>query len=221
MDNNNKVYVKKSNIENADNGLFAKKKIKKNKKIVRFNGILYENKNTNNEIKSQRSNIHFEDGYTLVCPDDDLASFANDCIKIPDHIIILSEILPKKESFFEKHPNADVNASIFLEHDNHTAYLVAKKNINKNEEIFVHYGPYYWIIKCLELGLIGDVTNKIKYDPIWKYPSFIEYFKYFYSDLKMISYNEKKNEILLDFTDGKHILMNSPDINFKMKKIYI
>ena len=106
-----KVYVKKSNMNGIGKGLFASNKIKKGDFIVKFEGKLHR---PNANIESRRSNIYFNDGSILVCPEDDLASFANDCIYFPKKMRKMHETLESNEPFYKKHNKAKLNASIYL-----------------------------------------------------------------------------------------------------------
>lgn len=178
------MYVDKSTIPNAGLGLFASSIITKNSIIAEFTGKIYTN-NADINIYDTRSNIMFNDGYIMVCCDMDLASYANDAIIFPENRRCLMKALESHQPFYDLHQNCIINAAIILDNKLHKAYLTAKHDIHKNQEIFVHYGFSYWFHKEIttlgfnyesEIDLYGFPKN------IHEYPAFLSYMKTFYGD---------------------------------------
>lgn len=95
------MYEKESSVPNIGKGLFAKTNIKKGSIIVEFKGKLRK-PNEHSLIKDGRSNIYFEDDYVLECPENDLASYANDAINFTRKRRKLMETLRKKRTIIQK-----------------------------------------------------------------------------------------------------------------------
>jgi SET domain-containing protein len=182
-----KTYVSYSNIPNSGLGLFAKTTIKKGAKIAEFKGIL---KSPDQDVADKRSNILFNDGWMLSCPETDRASFANDCICVPLERRKLMESLKSTTTpFYEMHRKSNLNASISLDDGNHRAFLVSNKNIKKGDEIFVHYGFVFWFTRELENGFLqeDDIDEHGFPETFHQYPAFLNYLKLVFPDYTKIT----------------------------------
>lgn len=185
-----KVYSKNSNIPNSGKGLFAKKYIKKGETIVEYTGSL---KKLSAKTNSNRSLIYFEDGFILECPNDDLASFANDAINFNRQRRKLMAALKSNKPFYRIHTNARVNAELKTNVISHRAFLIAYENIEVGEEIFCHYGFDYWF--RTEIQFIGFLeedeieTNGFP-EKIFEYPAFNSYVKEFYPKTTHVEISE-------------------------------
>ena len=120
----------------------------------------------------------------MECPENDLASFANDAINFMRQRRHLMKLLKSNQPVLILNiPTPSVNAEIEIKNDSHRAFLIAACDIQANEEIFCHYGFNYWFYK--ELSKIGflqeDEIDKNGFpDRLFDYPSFIAYVKNFY-----------------------------------------
>jgi SET domain-containing protein len=200
-----KHIQKQSNIKNTGLGLFAKNAIKKGSWIAEFKGKLYPPEAT---IKNQRSNIYFNDEYILSCDENDLASFANDCINFVTKRRKLVEEMNKKKPFYEKHEGTVVNASIHLCEKNsmHKAYLVATQDIKKDEEIYVHYGFIYWFNQEMEKGFLPEkcVDENGFPEDLYGRPGFSAYIRTFYADsllYKIMKNTDDEFMCAIEFSD--------------------
>lgn len=181
------MFTKISTIKDGGNGLFTKDQIKKGAVIAEFRGELVAP-----NVKKQgnnRSIVYFNDGYRLYCDEDDLASFANDCVEFPTVRRKLMKTLRTCEPFYQKHEYANLNAEIILRESDgqHKAFLVAAMDIKRNEEIFCHYGFIYWFFKeATELGFLEEKEIDMKGFPenLHTYVAFDKYIKTFYPDVK-------------------------------------
>jgi|688.fasta_scaffold216779_5 hypothetical protein len=123
----NKVEVRLSKIEGAGLGLFAKTKIKKGDLISEFTGKLV--RNDDSEYWSQKEEflylIFWDENHKLdVEPSDCLAKYANDAVGL------------KKTKGLK-------NKSKIVWHDDRL-FLMATKDINREDEVYVSYGKQYW-----------------------------------------------------------------------------
>ncbi len=132
------TYVKQSTIPEYGKGLFARSTIKAGHVIAEFKGNL-QRKN----MKQLRSAIEFNDGLVLVCPNNDRASFANDAVFFPTTKRHLVDALQSEEPFYPIHPAAALNAQLAPDDEEHRAYLFARRDIKKDEEIFLSYGFWF------------------------------------------------------------------------------
>lgn len=137
MPNNvRRCIIKKSNLENAGMGLFAYEDIEAGQIIAVYGGKEYDDqqdyekernggKPIPKEIKEARhayflEGNHFVDGYRdfyLL----EQGRWAND-----------------------KHPDTKGNNAEYIPEEDGSFFVKATKNIRKNQEIFVDYGPKYW-----------------------------------------------------------------------------
>lgn len=120
------LYLKKSQLPNAGQGLFTKKAIKKGENIIEYKGRIQTWKEA---VKENRDNpyLFYINSKTVINPIKSkklLAHFANDAngtVKIKG-----------------LKNNAD------YELEGSRCFIVATRNIKKGEEIFVDYGKAYW-----------------------------------------------------------------------------
>jgi SET domain-containing protein len=209
------VYSKESNIPNVGKGLFAARDIEKDECIVEYLGDLLQ---PDQEPRSQRSNVYFNDGTILCCHDDDLASYANDCIKVPTEARKLLASLRKYKPFYEKHPNTQVNAEIHLEEEQHKAFIYSRTLIKKDEEIFCHYGfPYWFNHEAINVGfeLEKEIERNGFPDDLFRYAGFHAYIKEFYPQSKEIDVTEVERGfvIAIKFENDKGIILQMPRLS--------
>lgn len=207
-----KVYEGLSIIPNVGKGLFAARDIAKDEVVAEYLGELLP---PDQNPKNERSNLYFKDGYTLCCYDNDLASYANDCIEAPKETRKLFSSLRKYEPFYKKYPKASINAEIHIEEDSHRAFLYARENIKKDEEIFCHYGFSYWFnYEALNFGfeMEKEIQRNGFPDDLFKYVAFHSYVKEFYPQSKTVESTETENGfvVAIKFEDDKGMILNMP-----------
>ena len=164
VDSLSKVYVKKSSIINAGNGVFARKKIYKNEFVCFYDGrdIPSSDVQTDQEalklcdyIAAHPAGIpKIRVGYTLVQTPNGVGQLINDCL--------MFTILPEDKNqqslatLSSKRINSKIatyvaqssdRASVSYERDRPAFHLYATRDIDEDEEIFLHYGIDYWISK--------------------------------------------------------------------------
>lgn len=210
-----KVHSKNSEISGLGKGLFALQDIEKDEVIVEYLGDLLS---PGNEPKNPRSNLYFKDGTILCCFDDDLASYANDCVKVPSEPRKLLLSLRKYKPFYEKHSSANLNAEIHLDEENHKAFLYARQNIKKDEEIFCHYGfPYWFNYEIINIGfnVEKEIKNKGLPDNLFKYSAFHAYVKEFYPQSNSVEVSESSFGfvVAIKFENNKGLVLNMPRIS--------
>ena len=214
MKRQDKAYVKESTVPGIGKGLFAIKDIKKDSIIAEFKGRL---RKPGDVIKSTRSNIYFEDEYILECPDNDLASYANDAINFPKERRQLLKTLNKAEPLYKKHPTARVNAGIKINNNLHRVFLVADEDIAVNEEIFCHYGFKYWFAQEItKLGFMeeDEIEQNGFPEKIFDYPAFHAYIKEFYpktTGIMAIPFRDFY-DVVVQFEGGERVTM--PMVNY-------
>ena len=202
-----KVHVGESNIKGIGKGLFAIERISKGDMIVEFTGKVLKPKET---PTNGRSNIFFNDGSVLQCDSNDLASYANDIVIFPTKSRNLLSNLLKKKPFYPKHKNIKINAIIANDEDNHRAYLVAKCDISKHDEIYVHYGFMHWIkMEYYDLGFLDEQKLSLDRIPIYlyQYDAFFAYVKVFYpryASHEIVPFNKKYDKVILYSEDGEY-----------------
>lgn len=206
--NSARVYSKESTMPNIGKGLFAKIDIKKGSIICEYIGRL---KNMS-EVVNRRSTVFFNDNMALECPPNDLASFANDCIKFPDQHRKLMECLKSNEPFYKKHDKSVINANIKINDEHHRAFLEAECNIKAGDEIFCHYGFLYWFGKeTNEFGfMIEDEIVKNGFpEKIFEYDGFKSYVKEFYNseNITLIKYSDKVTDVIINTQDNQFVLL--------------
>jgi len=210
-----KVYEAESIIPNIGKGLFAARDIAKDEVIAEYLGELLQ---PDQELRSERSNIYFKDGTVLCCHDNDLASFANDCINSPTQPRKLIGSLRKHKPFYERYNKADLNAEIHLEESQHKAFLYAREDIKKDQEIFCHYGFSYWFnYEATNIGfeLEKEIERNGFPDDLFKYAGFHAYLKDFYPQSKGMEYKENENGfiIMVKFEGDKGLLLQMPRLS--------
>jgi uncharacterized protein len=198
-----KIYVSESTIPNIGKGLFAKTPIKKNSIIVEFKGKLI--KPTDN-VTSNRSLIRFSDGSFLECGPSDLASFTNDPIQFPTARRKLYEALEKEDSFYCMNNSSTNNSYIKLNEKLHRAFLVALDDIDKDAEIFCHYGFAYWFMKEFTNGfLYEDRLDKGIFPKLYDYPAFKLYVNTFYptfTEFKVAEYDSGETDVIICYAES-------------------
>ena len=119
------LYIQQSQITNAGKGLFTSIDIEKGEIISKFKGEVL------NYFEAKRRKESGDDDYFMNLPSgevldckrtDCFAKFANDAEGIP----------------------STFNNNSIITMDDEDVVLVAKRNINSGEEIFVGYGKRYW-----------------------------------------------------------------------------
>lgn len=178
--NNAKTYIETSIIANAGKGLYARVKINKGSIIEEYKGRL---RRPDERPTSNRSNIYFNDEHYLECYDNDLASYANDPVELPQRRRKLIESLNSDKPFYSKHPKAVINAEIKINDKLHRAFLMATEDIEPDEEIFSHYGFTYWFKK--EITTMGfeqeaEIEENGFPERLFEYPAFLQYVKLMY-----------------------------------------
>lgn len=119
-----KVEVKKSEIENAGDGLFAKEFIEKGSYILPYDGV-YMSNNTLEKIYG-----------------DNLAPFT---LQVSDDIYIDGKgFLAAKANDYRGSKRSSPNAELASADDNLVAWIEAVEDINPGEEILIDYGEDYW-----------------------------------------------------------------------------
>ena len=214
-----KVYAAESNIPGIGNGLFAAKKILKGDIIAEFKGKLLDPGSTPTD---PRSNILFSDGCILQCTDGDLASYANDLIVFPTKKRSLLGSLIKKRPFYNKHPDTHINAIIVNKTNEHRSFLKAIKNIQPGDEIYVHYGFMYWIMKeYCDIGFLDEVQLSKAAISVYpfQYDAFFEYVKVFYpkyASHEIVKIDEEYHNVILYADDDSYynaIMVGVMEIN--------
>jgi len=221
-----KVYEGQSIIPNIGKGLFAARDIDRDDIIVEYLGELLK---ADQKPRNDRSNVYFNDGTILCCHDNDLASFANDCINAPTIPRKLMSSLKKYKPFYEIYPGANLNAEIHLEEKGHRAFLYARQDIKKDEEIFCHYGFAYWFnYEAINIGFESEkeIEKKGFPDDLFKYAAFHAYVKDFYPNSKGFEYRESPEGfvIIVKFENDKILVLNMPKLSqcfSKYEKKYI
>ena len=218
-----KVYVKDSTIPNAGKGLFASKNIKKGQVVVYFHGKLIKN-NNNNKISMDSNNIHFNDDTILQCSTDDIASNVKDPIEFIQTPRKLMESLTIEKTLYKCYPNTKINTQLKLIDKLHKAYLIATRDINKDDEIFCHHGFNYWFIKELENGFKEEKVIEENGFPenITEYPAFKLYLKEFYPDhIHFITHELESKQghlVKLYFENDNSLTMLIPNFKSKVKE---
>lgn len=126
--NNNRLFVAKSNINNAGNGLFTLKKLKKNEIIT------------------------FVDGYFTDRPNIFDMNLHSHCITINRYVIIDGFRRNKYNIGYGSFINDIRNQSLYnvkfekITLNNLHTYIFIKaiKDIDENEELYLNYGNGYW-----------------------------------------------------------------------------
>jgi hypothetical protein len=220
MERKPKAYVKKSTISGLGKGLFAAQKIKKGEIIAKFEGKLIR---PDDIVPNGANGVHFNDGYVLACFKDDLASYAKDCISIQKRQRELVKALESNEPFYKKHEKAKLNAEIKLNEmrNTHIAYLASNQNIDKDEEIFIHYGfPYWFLQEASQKGFMCEKIVEEKGMPLnyYDYPGFSSYIKEFYPEstdynVKQEKYNPDKMICTINCKNGEFIGIPLPNFS--------
>ncbi|AYV81006.1 MAG: SET domain protein [Harvfovirus sp.] len=210
---NDLVYVKESGIPKVGVGLFASKEIKAGEIICEYKGKIIHPKTKNN--KKTRVVIPFSQGYKLHCFDDDIASYANDCVDFPKAPRKLMENLDLVEPFYKKYPGAKVNASIDLKQDvlPFRAFLIAYLDIAKDEEIFVHYGFAFWFQIEANRGFIIEKELQEKGFPenLTIYPAFQNYVKEFFPEQISIEVSKDNRLVTVKLKNDVMRYIDVPD----------
>lgn len=126
------VNVKKSTLPNAGLGLFALHDLKKGSHVAFYHGREIDDKEIH-EIKEEERCYILQISRTVFVNAKEMNScfgrFANTLTR------------QNKVDF----PTLSINAKFMCNNKNNTARIVATKNIPKGSEIFLSYGPRYWI----------------------------------------------------------------------------
>jgi SET domain-containing protein len=186
------VSKKISNIPDIGFGLFADENIKSGSFITEFQGTI-----TNGSAKDNWSNIYFDNGKVLECFKDNLASFANDIIIFQKEKRNLVEVIKSGEPLYKSYNCEHPNAEIYTNHDKMRAWIRATRDINKGDEIFVHYGLPFWIkneaIIHGGIGIPNDIFKSISFD---------KYVRMFYPEIIRIVPISKQVEGVYLLTDS-------------------
>ena len=138
------LTVKKSNIPNSGNGLFATTDIKKDDTIAEFEGDIL----TPDEV-DELSDI---EKYYLVDVDGYLSLFSRGC-----HAAYANDAEGLGDSGYKN------NSFIEMDDDNR-AYLTALRDIKSGEEIFTSYGDEYWDTFTYNKNLEKEEENEYNYN---------------------------------------------------------
>jgi SET domain-containing protein len=139
------LKVKKSMIPGAGKGLFTSKAIKKGEQIIEYLGEIIEWKEYKKRVDKD------EDGYLF---------FINrkrciDSFNTPQHIARYAN-----DAAGLTRVKGLTNNSEYVITDKIRCFLVAKRNIEAGEEIFVSYSKDYW--KCIRYNIkLKEKQNKI------------------------------------------------------------
>jgi uncharacterized protein len=117
------IEIKKSTIPNAGSGVFATRNIQANEFIVTYDGEVVDTHELNRRYGKHARKIYavkigngrFEDG-----------------------------LFRRGAGTMVNHSDSP-NAMLVLDSDTNRVTIVSSKRIRKNQEIFVDYGPNYWI----------------------------------------------------------------------------
>lgn len=144
-----KVYLKKSNIKNAGNGLFSNKHFIKGEIITFYSGKVINIKDyeVNSDYALNVGNKIIL-GNKLFNNSDNAAQFINDIGSIYN--------IKSIKRYIE---TINSTNSYLVEHDNNFL-AVCIKNIQPGDEIYFHYGINYWISKN---NIIIDTYELEKY----------------------------------------------------------
>ena len=177
-----KVYKKQSNISDIGFGLFAGENIKKGSLITEFFGV------KTSTPTDQWSVVHFNDKIYLQCNKNNLASYANDVIIFPKERRDFVDLINNNKELYQSYNNQSANAYIYQNDRLIRAWLKASRDIEKDEEIFVHYGLPFWFIKEMSLENSEDTPDTQIGIPscIFKSESFKNYVARFYPDVTEI-----------------------------------
>ena len=138
----NKVLLKKSNILNAGNGLFANIHFNKGELITKYDGTIFDKKDY---VENSDYSLYIDDkvilGDKLYKTSEKAAQFINDIGII------------KNEEDIESYIKTIYETNSYLVYTGDEFIAISIKKIKPGEELYVHYGITYWLIK-----------NKIKID---------------------------------------------------------
>lgn len=162
--------------------------------------------------------ISLYNGECIECNKKNLASYANDIIIFPSKKRNLCNIIEKELPLYNSYNNREANAEIYVNPDLRRAWLKSLKPINKDEEIFIHYGLPFWIKQEKQLTEYEDDlpngdflmpkkiiiinNNYLLRLPsyLFKTESFLKYTKIFYPKFTNIKYFE--NDTVVDISDN-------------------
>lgn len=210
--NKENVYIKESTIPGIGKGLFAKKEIKQNEIIAFFTGTV---KRITDHTKDQRSNIFLGNGLVLECDADNEATFCNDLILFPKEKRELITLIETDKPFYTKLHGSQISAELTMEHlpDGKCIFLKAVCDINRDSEIFCHYGFGFWFVTEIKRGFIIDRERKA-YDPfknIHQLASFTSYLNEFYPGYTKLEtkFDPERNatSIKITFANGRDFVM--------------
>lgn len=121
------VEIKKSNLKKAGKGLFVTKKLKKDDFIAWYTGVYIDKETVDRDYYDSDYLWAFEGSDLIVDAADPLSCFgryANDSLN-----------------------KGLTNARIVQYDDIHSGALLANKAIPKGSEVYITYGPEYWLEK--------------------------------------------------------------------------
>lgn len=134
------LYVKKSDIENIGEGVFAKCDIPENTIICEYEGN-YIDKDHYYILGEEEQNraLTFNDGYII---GDNVASKINDIIDFRPYSLEEWNDCNTKCKFI-LHPNKQYNCK-FKTHERGIS-LITTRNVSKEDELYLFYGFAYWV----------------------------------------------------------------------------
>lgn len=217
-------YINESSVR-KQKGLFANRKIKKGSVIIEFKGKVVKSSDYY-EGNGDRKKIQFDDGHVLICNENCMAIHCNDAINFNVDRRKLVKSLLSDEPFYKIHPNASHNAYIKNCSRTHRCLLIAIKDIDKDEEIFCHYGFNYWFMKELtEKGFLyeEELENKDFNDDLLYYKGFVQYLKHFYPEYNKIIPIKKSGKYIIELHFDGNYQLQIPIIEFRsyIEKIYV
>jgi len=208
------------------NGLFASRKIKKGTTIAEYEGKLIKSY-LEDAHEQSKSNILFDDGTALICYQNNMASYANDPINFDFNTRRkLMKNLMSDKPFYTVHNKAVSNGYIKLNIARHRAFIIAMCDINKDEEIFCHYGFNYWFtLEGIKKGFLDEkIMEEGNFSAnLLDYSGYISYLKLFYPDYTKVEVVESNKEkyILVHFNDDVNIQFPYIDIKKMFTRIPI
>lgn len=146
-----KIEIRPSLIEGAGDGVFALEPIREGELIAEYDGYFM-----GNDVSVEEANISFNIGEELVLVGDNIAAKINDNCKF--------EPIPDSEAYeiyrtlnIPRHQDKPINC-VFDKHGSGgftRVFVYATRNIEPGEELYLDYGPYYWLSRFISNGLVN------------------------------------------------------------------
>ncbi len=155
-----KLEVRQSNIPNAGNGVFTKCDIIKDEIICEYRGLIVQVRKghkTKAERAEENKDINLDGEYVI--RGNSVAAMINDCIDF------------KKYNPFETISLLSQNGLLTYNNLEHNCkyekmgdkqYVIAIRDIKRDEELYVSYGINYWIPKFIRNNLLCFTKTILK-----------------------------------------------------------